>query len=536
MQLHRGDINKILYKNISRYFIIFSFITFLISYGFYMINYNYTKDILKDSQEIQSEIIKNTIENEFENIIGDLKYLYDKEELSQYINTFNEKHLATLKNDIYTFSNSKKIYNQIRILNTDGDEIIKVTYDDNKPHIKGPSELSNKKHRYYFDKAMELKKGELYISPLDLNVEKGQLEFPYKPTIRFATPLFDSSGNKQGVLVLNYYGKYMINKINVRYSQSIYRFLTPQLMLLNNDGYWLMSNNTDKNWTFMIPQKKHISFKSQYNDAWENISNNKYGVFSDNNGVFTYSTVYPTNGYTRLNNRCNFSNDYCSIVYSSDYSWKLVLYIDQYALTQIKKHVLNKFIKWGAVIFITTFILSIILAYVDLNLKLTKRKLQNDARTDTLTGLYNRRAGLHILRNKIYDLHDKRPLSISYLDINNLKKVNDIYGHKEGDFLICEICSIIKDNIRTTDIFCRLGGDEFLIIFDNCTEHQAKKVITKIKIKLSQYTRNSDKNYTFAVSAGICEYNSQLFESIEAFIENADKKMYVDKQNYKKNK
>ncbi|PAB59906.1 sensor domain-containing diguanylate cyclase [Anaeromicrobium sediminis] len=535
MELYCKNSNKILYKNILKYFTILSMITLFICYEVYLIGFKYTKDIMINNQKIHSQIVKNTINNEFENVIGDLKYLYEKEELQNYINYGDESELEDLTNQLYTFSNSKKIYNQIRLLDADGNEIIKVLYGDNLPQIIPKENLQNKKERYYFKETMKLTKGELYISPLDLNLENGELELPYKPTIRFGTPLYDDERNKRGVLMINYFGKYLIDKIDVRYNKNIYKFLTPELMLLNNDGYWLMGNNTSTNWTFMIDGKEHISFKSSYPDAWNSIVENKYGVHKDENGIFTFDTVYPTSGYTKLNNRCNFPNEYTSIVYNSDYSWNLVSYIDDYSIAQIKQYVLNSLIGWSALIIIFIFILSIVLAYIDFNNKLFKNQLKRDAHTDTLTGLYNRRAGLDILKKHIEDLDEtNKHLTIAYIDINNLKMVNDINGHKEGDFLICEICNIIKECIRSTDTFCRLGGDEFLIILNNCSEIQTKKIITKIKVKLSQYTRKSKKNYVFSISVGICQYDNRVFHTLDHFLEEADKRMYLDKKNYKK--
>ncbi|MCT4595909.1 MAG: sensor domain-containing diguanylate cyclase [Anaeromicrobium sp.] len=535
MELYLKNSNKILYKNILKYFIILSLATSVICYEVYLIGFKYTKDLIIHNQKIHCEIVKNTINNEFENIIGDLKYLYANKQLQNYMNYGNESELDSFINQLYTFSNSKKIYNQIRILDVDGNEVVKVVYEDSLPQVIPKEDLQNKKDRYYFKETMKLEKGELYISQLDLNRENGKLELPYKPTIRFSTPLYDHMGNKRGTLIINYFGKYLIDKIHVRYNRNIYKFLTPELMLLNNDGYWLMGNNTSNNWTFLVKGKEHISFKSTYPHPWNAIIQNKSGVYKDKNGIFTFDTVSPTYGYYKLNNRCNFSNEYNPIVYNSNYSWILVSYLDSYSVSQIREFVLNTLGRWSGLIIVLIFVLSVVLAYIDFNNKLCKNQLKRDAHTDILTGLYNRRAGLDLLEKHISNLDEtNKDLSIAYIDLNNLKIVNDIYGHKEGDFLICKICTIIKESIRSTDTFCRLGGDEFLIILTNCNESQAKEIITKVKIKLSQYTRRATKDYAFSISAGICQYDSRIFSTLDHFLEEADRRMYLDKKNYKK--
>ena len=83
-------------------------------------------------------------------------------------------------------------------------EIIRVNYNQGIPAVVPQDKLQNKKHRYYFKDVFKLNKGEIFISPLDLNIENKQVERPLKPMIRVGTPIFDAAGNKRGIILLNY--------------------------------------------------------------------------------------------------------------------------------------------------------------------------------------------------------------------------------------------------------------------------------------------------------------------------------------------
>ena len=86
-------------------------------------------------------------------------------------------------------------------------------------------------------------KRQLYVSPLDLNVENNVIEQPFKPMIRFGTPIFDQDGQKQGVVVLNYLAKVLIAEL-----KQIGEGLLGESLLLNDEGYWLIGANPDQEW------------------------------------------------------------------------------------------------------------------------------------------------------------------------------------------------------------------------------------------------------------------------------------------------
>ena len=154
------------------------------------------------------------------------------------------------------------------------------------------------------------------------------------------------------------------------------------------------------------------------------------------------------------------------------------------------------------------------------NLIKLQEKLKNYSITDMMTQTYNRsfyESGEY--KNKL-----KYPVGVVMADINNLKYYNDNYGHKEGDILIRTIVNNMQRYIRPVDVLIRLGGDEFLILLQECD-----KIINQIKnaegnIKL--------QNITVGTSYGISIANNE--EELNNSIAEADKAMYADKRKSKK--
>lgn len=154
-----------------------------------------------------------------------------------------------------------------------------------------------------------------------------------------------------------------------------------------------------------------------------------------------------------------------------------------------------------------------------------QEKLKNYSITDMMTQTYNRsfyESGEY--KNKL-----KYPVGVVMADINNLKYYNDNYGHKEGDILIRTIVNNMQRYIRPVDVLIRLGGDEFLILLQECDKKDSDKIINQIKsaegnIKL--------QDITVGTSYGISIANNE--EELNDSIVEADKAMYADKRKSKK--
>jgi hypothetical protein len=126
------------------------------------------------------------------------------------------------------------------------------------------------------------------VSPFDLNVEEGKIEQPIKPTIRFATPVFDRKGHKRGMLILNYLGSNLLDRFRPSNENS-----TGRIMLLNRNGYWLHTANPADQWGFMSLRLRNRTFGRRYPEVWRKIAHQDSGQLETPEGLFTFQTVYP---------------------------------------------------------------------------------------------------------------------------------------------------------------------------------------------------------------------------------------------------
>ncbi len=155
----------------------------------------------------------------------------------------------------------------------------------------------------------------------------------------------------------------------------------------------------------------------------------------------------------------------------------------------------------------------------------------NEIIYDQLTKSFNRRSGLARL-NRIIQLDITRHLKLSFcfIDINGLKEVNDRLGHKYGDELIVSVVECIKKEIRDEDFIIRMGGDEFLIVFNGIDEEISEKVWERILKRYQYINEQEGRLYLISVSHGIVTCDKFEKVDIEFLIKNADDKMYAEKK------
>lgn len=163
-----------------------------------------------------------------------------------------------------------------------------------------------------------------------------------------------------------------------------------------------------------------------------------------------------------------------------------------------------------------------------------EEKLKYVAAIDSLTGCYNRGMGIAFLENEINNIRrNKGHFSVCYIDINGLKYVNDNFGHFEGDELIVMTCRFIKEVISESDILCRLGGDEFLVLFPNSKEENIEKTLNTIVSNIENENKKKLKPYNISFSYGVIQVDADDNYSIDYIIQLADAKMYKCKEKYK---
>ncbi|MBN1897281.1 MAG: GGDEF domain-containing protein, partial [Spirochaetes bacterium] len=154
----------------------------------------------------------------------------------------------------------------------------------------------------------------------------------------------------------------------------------------------------------------------------------------------------------------------------------------------------------------------------------------NMAITDSLTGLYNRNFLFFVLEKEVNKCQRyNSPLSLLFVDLDYLKKLNDVHGHKIGDACLQELAEQIKKATRDSDIGARYGGDEFVVVMPNTGIEGAKAASNRLLTSIKERTlKCNGKKIKFSVSIGVTQYNLQYRDYNQLLVQ-ADKALYKAK-------
>ena len=228
-------------------------------------------------------------------VVRDILYISNSELLNAVLetpalvpsNTVPAPSLDTLARDWQALMAASSVYDQIRWIDEQGQERLRINRNPLSPTRTPEDNLQNKRDRYYFTKAMGLSRNQFYFSPFDLNVERGLIEEPRKSMIRVTKPVFDAQGNKRGVIVLNYLGSEMLSQL-----QALKEAGSENLWLTNEQGYWLLADTPEDEWGFMYG-RSDLTLKNRYPEVWQAISSQDRGYFTNENGLSYFSTIRP---------------------------------------------------------------------------------------------------------------------------------------------------------------------------------------------------------------------------------------------------
>jgi len=162
--------------------------------------------------------------------------------------------------------------------------------------------------------------------------------------------------------------------------------------------------------------------------------------------------------------------------------------------------------------------------------KKAEEKLKKLAHFDNLTGCFTRGYGLALLEESIKAANRSKTSILSlYLDVDGFKDINDTYGHTEGDIVLKKVVKLFKSTLREIDIICRIGGDEFLLIFPENSPDEIPIIKKRLNKNLEKLNQTLNRPYKIDFSIGFSVYDPANPQTIERLIHLADQKMYEDK-------
>ena len=154
---------------------------------------------------------------------------------------------------------------------------------------------------------------------------------------------------------------------------------------------------------------------------------------------------------------------------------------------------------------------------------------------DELTHLYNRRGFLNLAAQHLkLAQRAKRGLSLAFIDLDGLKRINDTFGHREGDLALVETSEILRRTFRSSDIMARIGGDEFAILAIEADEGSGERLVNRLQDNVKEYNAQQKPSHELSLSVGVAHLDLQSPSSVEGLMARADHALYEQKRNKQK--
>jgi diguanylate cyclase (GGDEF)-like protein len=170
----------------------------------------------------------------------------------------------------------------------------------------------------------------------------------------------------------------------------------------------------------------------------------------------------------------------------------------------------------------------------ELLVRIKHAKLQDHLRelsiTDELTGLSNRRGFFAFAQQQMkHARRNNERMVLFFADLDDLKNINDTFGHVAGDRALTDAARIFVETFRDSDIIARMGGDEFAVIMGNAPDSGIETVRNRLEKHLEQYNSRRDGSFRLAVSVGLTVFDPAKPVTVDELIRQADARMYEEK-------
>lgn len=419
-----------------------------------------------------------------------------------------------LRNIYLAFAGRKKVYGQVRFINHRGYETIRVNMEKDGPMIIDEERLQDKSDRYYFEQTMAVAKGRVFASRFDLNIENGRIEFPYKPMLRLGSPVETAGGGKPGVVILNYRGAGLIDRINEPAGVE-----SVQFYFTDDNGYWFIGPAREDEWGFMFEYKLNKAMKHTFPDAWKQIAEKEAGTVFTRNGMFVFTNVYPIG--------CDKARETC-VGEKETYTWKIVGHLPPEALLP-EWRLLATGLAVSALAALA--ILTWIWASARQKRICFEKRLFEQAITDELTKIPNRRRFMEVAKAELQrkQRYGHGP-ALMMIDLDHFKSVNDNYGHQIGDRVLETFANLGKKSFRDADIFARLGGEEFAVLMPETDLDAAVSAAERFRQKTAELTIESgSEQINVTISIGVADADDTM-RDLESLLKKADSALYFAKE------
>ncbi len=458
-------------------------------------------------------------------IIPDVHFLAHQNEILALAEANTPENHAAISREIVSFMEEKRFYEQLRYIDETGHEVYRVDLYDWKARVTPDYALQDKSASPYFQAAMKLAPEEVFVSMFDLNMEHGIVQVPYDPVIRFCVAVFDHSGRRRGVVVVNFRGDRLLDLISEVKGPSSFHPL-----LMDRNGYFLVGRSPQEEWGFMFPDRKQCRLQTDYPDVWEDMQRGGTGQFVRHGYLFTFARARPLPPGAVSDTA--YRNDPPGAEHRElapdDYWFILASLLPETAFYAHAGSLVRHEWEIAATLLLVVALASLAIARALMRLWRNRQAILHLATHDTLTGLPNRAVLMQdIAEARLDAIRYQRSFALLFIDLDGFKPINDTYGHETGDELLRQVAQRFRQAVRSSDTVARLGGDEFVILLENVSRPEdAEAVRSKVKDALAPPFQLGKQTCMVGASIGIATLNLDRPESADDLLHLADQAMY----------
>ena len=508
------------------------FVSFVIVLGLFFLQLGTIRDSVYNNVKTDLNAYSINFDNQIAFVASDILLMEDlvknKNSLvldGQSLSFVTETDRELLENDFIDWITIHKIYDQIRIIGLDGVEVLRVNNNGGNAVVVPQENLQDKSGRYYFENAINLDDDVLYLSKIDLNIENGEIEYvdgEPKQMLRIGSTIYNQAGEKIGLIIVNYFADNLFHDADANISTYT------AFEVINDQGYYLHHPDETREYGFMFEDGQDLTFENFYSFDLSSISDETTHIEQEQVSFNTY-TYYVLDNH-KMEDAITESLGREIQVYSDN--GNIVIFgVIRLNEIDVYLNLRNTYIIIFVVLILFLFIVSRLIDEITFGREQHIKMLEYTSNHDILTGLMNRKS-IFSMMEYLTSRHEK--FIVLFLDLDGFKKVNDTYGHSIGDKLLIEVSERLKRVVRQTDYVARLGGDEFIIVLrDADSDSIAKETAKKISSKVEEPFSCTSGTCSLGVSIGISIQHGD--KTVESLVNDADQKMYQEKETRKAN-
>ncbi|MBV1758525.1 MAG: HD domain-containing protein [Dethiosulfatibacter sp.] len=238
---------------------------------------------LQMEQNFIINVEANILDDDIDKVLTMLVYLLELDDKDNLFDDAGDARLEIVqifKDSLIRKMKNTDIYTEAVMIDIDGNELFRLEKTDEGEMVVPDHELQSNRDDYYFDKVLGLEVGQTYISRMDVQSENGNIVKLDRPVIRFMRALRDQHGEIKGALVLNYNGKFILERMALADQQ------TNNLLLISADGSWIYGSEG-----FAHPEREMERFQNVYPNVWREILNKDQGSLVTSEGSFVFKKV-----------------------------------------------------------------------------------------------------------------------------------------------------------------------------------------------------------------------------------------------------